>query len=169
MDPILSTEAARPTWDEYFIRLVDQVATRATCDRGRSGCVIVRDKRIVCTGYVGSPPGLPHCDEVGHEMKQMVDEEGTVRNHCVRTIHAEQNALCQASRHGLSLQGTTLYCTMEPCRVCAMLVISVGISRVVAKRRYHAGQDTRQLLAEAGVQLDVIENSVEQYDERAST
>jgi len=165
----MNTQALRPTWDEYFIRLVDEVATRATCDRGRSGCVIVRDKRIICTGYVGSPPGLPHCDEVGHEMKQMVDEEGTIRNHCVRTIHAEQNALCQASRDGLSLRGTTLYCTMEPCRVCAMLLISVGIERVVAKRRYHAGQDTRGLFADAGVRLDVVEDSVEQYDEQVST
>ena len=165
----MNDQASRPTWDEYFIRLVDEVATRATCDRGRSGCVVVRDKRIVCTGYVGSPPGLPHCDEVGHEMKQMVDEEGTVRNHCVRTIHAEQNALCQASRDGLSLQGTTLYCTMEPCRVCAMLLISVGIDRVVAKRRYHAGQDTRGLFAEAGVRLDVIEDRVEQYDKQVSS
>jgi dCMP deaminase len=102
-------------------------------------------------------------------MKQMVDEDGTVRNHCVRTIHAEQNALCQAARYGLSLEGTTLYCTMEPCRVCAMLITSVGISRVVAKRRYHAAQGTRDLFAEAGVELDVVEDVVQQYDEQSAT
>ncbi|MDX1382521.1 MAG: cytidine/deoxycytidylate deaminase family protein [Thermoanaerobaculia bacterium] len=163
----MTSDATRPSWDEYFIRLVDEVASRATCDRGRSGCVIVRDKRIICTGYVGSPPGLAHCDEHGHYMKQMVDEDGTIRNHCVRTIHAEQNAICQAARDGLSLKGTTLYCTMEPCRVCAMLITSVGIRRVVAKRRYHAAQDTRDTFREAGVQLDVLEDRVEEYENQA--
>jgi dCMP deaminase len=153
----------RPSWDEYFLGLVDQVAARATCDRGKSGCVVVRDKRIICTGYVGSPSGLPHCDESGHELKQMIDEDGTTRRHCVRTVHAEQNAICQAARYGLPLEGTTLYCSMEPCRVCAMLIASSGISRVVAKRRYHAGQDTRDLLAGAGVTLEVAEEVIEQY------
>ena len=165
----MSTESRRPSWDEYFTRLVDEIASRATCDRGRSGCLIVRNKRIICTGYVGSPPGLPHCDEAGHYMKQMVDEDGTVRNHCVRTIHAEQNALCQAARYGLPLEGTTLYCTMEPCRVCAMLIASAGITRVVAKRRYQAAQDTRDLFAEAGVELDVVEDVVQRYDEQSPT
>jgi len=154
----------RPSWDEYFMGLVDQVASRATCDRGKSGCVVVRDKRIICTGYVGSPSGLAHCDDAGHELKRMIDEDGTVRQHCVRTVHAEQNAICQAARYGLSLGGTTLYCTMEPCRVCAMLIASSGITRVVAGRRYHAGGDTREILAQAGVTLDVVEDVVEEYD-----
>ena len=154
---------SRPSWDEYFLDLVDQVATRATCDRGRSGCVVVKNKRIVATGYVGSPPGLAHCDEAGHELKKVLDEDGTIRTHCVRTIHAEQNAICQAAKYGITLEGTTLYCTMEPCRVCAMLVVSVGISRVVAKRRYHAAADTRKLFAEAGVELAVREDVTESY------
>jgi dCMP deaminase len=154
----------RPSWDDYFLGLVDQVASRATCDRGKSGCVVVRDKRIICTGYVGSPSGTPHCDEAGHELKQMIDEDGTARRHCVRTVHAEQNAICQAARYGLSLSGTTLYCSMEPCRVCAMLIASAGITRVVARRRYHAGADTRHLLHDAGVTLDVVEDTVETYD-----
>lgn len=157
---------SRPSWDEYFLDLVDQVATRATCDRGRSGCVVVKDKRIVATGYVGSPPGLAHCDEAGHELKKVLDEDGTIRTHCVRTIHAEQNAICQAARYGIPLEGTTLYCTMEPCRVCAMLVVSVGIRRVVTKRRYHAAGDTRQLFAEAGVELVVAEDVVESYEDQ---
>jgi dCMP deaminase len=154
----------RPSWDDYFLGLVDQVASRATCDRGKSGCVVVRDKRIICTGYVGSPSGMPHCDEAGHEMRQMIDEDGTARSHCVRTVHAEQNAICQAARYGLSLAGTTLYCSMEPCRVCAMLIASSGITRVVARRRYHAGQDTRELLGQAGVALDVMDDAVEIYE-----
>ncbi len=117
----------RPDWDDYFIDMMDTVATRATCDRGRSGCIIVRDRRIISTGYVGSPAGLSHCDDVGHLMKQVIDDDGTTRQHCMRTIHAEQNAICQAAKHGISLEGSTLYCKMEPCRVCAMLIISCGI------------------------------------------
>ncbi|BFM17595.1 cytidine/deoxycytidylate deaminase family protein [Maricurvus nonylphenolicus] len=153
----------RPDWDEYFIDMMDTVASRATCDRGRSGCIIVKDRRIISTGYVGSPSGLPHCDEVGHLMKQVIDEDGTTRQHCVRTIHAEQNAICQAARHGIPLEGSTLYCTMEPCRVCAMLIISCGIKHVVAKSRYHAAQETREMFATAGITLKVMEDSVENY------
>ena len=163
-EPSAEAQPTRPSWDEYFVGLVDEIASRATCDRGRSGCVVVRDKRIICTGYVGSPPGLPHCDEVGHDMKRVLDEDDSEREHCVRTIHAEQNAICQAARYGLQLDGTTLYCTMEPCRVCAMLIATVGIRRVVAKRRYHAAQDTREIFAKAGVELDVIEDVIESYE-----
>jgi dCMP deaminase len=153
----------RPTWDEYFMDLTDEIAKRATCDRGRCGCVITKDKRIVATGYVGSPPGSPHCDEIGHLMKKVVDEDGTIRQHCVRTTHAEQNAICQAAKHGISLDGATLYCKMEPCRVCAMLLISVGIRRVVARKRYHAAQETRDMFAAAGIELAVLEDAVEAY------
>ena len=154
----------RPSWDEYFLGLVDQVASRATCDRGKSGCVVVRDKRIICTGYVGSPSGMPHCDDVGHDLKQVIDDDGTTRRHCVRTIHAEQNAIVQAARYGLQLEGTTIYCSMEPCRVCAMLIASSGIARVVARRRYHAGGDTPDILASAGITLDIVEDIVESYE-----
>ena len=158
------TPYIRPTWDEYFLDLMDEVGKRATCDRGRSGCIVVKDKRIVATGYVGSPPGLPHCDEVGHLMKKVVDEDGTIRQHCVRTIHAEQNAICQASRYGIPLEGTTLYCRMEPCRTCAMLIISVGIRKVVARRRYHAAQETREMFQQAGVEMVVVEDELERYE-----
>ena len=154
----------RPDWDQYFSHLANEVGQRATCDRGRSGCVVVKDRRIIATGYVGSPPGLPHCDEAGHLMKKVLDEDGTVRNHCVRTIHAEQNAICQAAKYGLSLKGATLYCRMEPCSVCAMLIISVGIVRVVAQRRYHAAQDTREMLRATGIELVVIEDATESYE-----
>jgi len=158
---------ARPSWDEYFLGLMHEVGRRATCDRGRSGCVVVQDRRIVATGYVGSPPGLPHCDEEGHLMRRVVDEDGATRLHCVRTIHAEQNAICQAARHGISLEGATLYCRMEPCRACAMMIISVGIRRVVCERRYHAGEETRELFRAAGVELEVRSDEVEDYEEQA--
>ena len=154
----------RPSWDDYFLVLVDQVATRATCDRGKSGCVVIRDKRIICTGYVGSPSGMPRCDDVGHDFKQVIDDDGTARQHCVRTVHAEQNAIVQAARYGLQLEGTTIYCSMEPCRVCAMLIASSGVSRVVARRRYHAGGDTPEILSSAGVELAIVEDVVETYE-----
>ncbi len=157
---------SRPSWDEYFIKLVDEVALRATCDRGRSGCIIVKDKRILCTGYVGSPPGFAHCNEIGHLLKKVIDDDGTERQHCVRTIHAEQNAICQAARYGISLESTTLYCTMEPCRVCTMLIISVGIKKVVARKRYHAAEESRILLQEAGIPLIVLEESIEEYEDQ---
>ena len=154
----------RPSWDEYFIGLMAEVGKRATCERGRSGSLIVKEKRILATGYVGSPPGLPHCDEIGHLMKQVIDEDGTARQHCVRTIHAEQNAICQAARYGISLEGTTLYCKMEPCRTCAMLIISTGIIKVIAQRRYHAAQETREMFKLAGVELVIIEDEIETYE-----
>ncbi len=156
----------RPSWDEYFLDLIEAVAKRATCDRGRSACVITKNNRIIATGYVGSPPGLPHCDDVGHLFRKVIDEDDQIRTHCVRTIHAEQNAICQAARHGVALEGATLYCTMEPCRVCAMLIIASGIKRVVARRRYHAGGDTREMFAEVGVELSVREDIVQNYSDQ---
>lgn len=154
----------RPSWDEYFIGLMAEVGKRATCERGRSGSLIVKDKRILATGYVGSPSGLPHCDEIGHLMKQVIDEDGSARQHCVRTIHAEQNAICQAARYGIPLEGTTLYCKMEPCRTCAMLIISTGITKVIAQRRYHAAQETREMFKLAGLELVVVEDEMETYE-----
>lgn len=146
--------------------MTDYVASRATCDRGRCGCVIAKDKRVLATGYVGSPPGLAHCDDAGHYLKKVIDEDGTTRQHCVRTVHAEQNAICQAARYGIPIEGATIYTKMEPCRVCAMLIISVGIKRVVCKRRYHAGQDTRDLFQQAEVELAVLEETTETYEKQ---
>jgi len=159
----------RPSWDEYFTDLVVQVARRATCDRGRSGCVVVRDKQILCTGYVGSPPSLEHCDDVGHLLKNVTGSDGVTRQHCVRTIHAEQNAIAQAARHGISLDGSTFYCSMEPCRTCAMLIVSVGASRVVARAAYHAAEESRLILAAAGIQLEVLDSSPVQYADQLVT
>nr|NQU89883.1 cell division protein DedD [Bacteroidota bacterium] len=154
----------RPTWDEYFMELANSAAKRATCDRGRSGCIIVRNKQVLVTGYVGSPMGLPHCDDVGHLLKKVTHEDGKVTQHCVRTVHAEQNAICQAARLGISLEGGTLYCRMTPCRTCAMLIINCGISRVVCQRKYHAGTESEGMFRKAGVELDFFNNEVEYYD-----
>ncbi len=153
----------RPSWDEYFMEIAHTVSKRATCDRGRSGCVIAKDRQILVTGYVGSPKGLPHCDDVGHQMKKMLHEDGHTTMHCVRTVHAEQNAICQAARLGISIEGATLYCRMTPCRVCAMLIINCGIRRVVCEKKYHAGLESEQLLAQAGVTIEYFTEEVLQY------
>lgn len=153
----------RPSWDEYFMELANTASKRATCDRGRSGCVIVKDRQLLVTGYVGSPTGLPHCDEVGHLFRQSIDADGKISNHCVRTVHAEQNAICQAARRGIALEGATLYCRMTPCRTCAMLIINCGIKRVVCERKYHAGAESEELFRQAGVELEFFHNEVQQY------
>lgn len=153
----------RPTWDEYFMEVCNAIAKRATCDRGRSGCVIAKDNQILATGYVGAPSGLPHCDEVGHQMKKLIHEDGTVTQHCVRTVHAEQNAICQAARRGVAIQGSTLYCRMTPCRTCAMMIINCGIVRVVAERRYHDGAESEEMFRSAGVALEYVFDEVQKY------
>lgn len=112
----------RVSWDEYFMNIAREVSTRATCDRKHVGAVIVRDKILLATGYNGSLRGLPHCDEVGHLM-----EEG----HCVRTVHAEANAIVQAARNGVRLDGACIYVTASPCWSCFRLVVNTGLVRVV--------------------------------------
>ena len=155
--------ANRPSWDEYFMEVVHALAKRATCGRGRTACVIVKDKQILVSGYVGSPPGFPHCDEVGHLMRKVIDDKGVISDHCVRTLHAEQNAICQAAKRGVSIEGSTLYCIMEPCRTCAMLLIASGIKRVVSEYRYHTSE-AEELMRQAGMQLDYIHDTVRDYE-----
>jgi dCMP deaminase len=146
--------------------MMNYVGSRATCDRGRSGCVIVRDKRVISTGYVGSPPGLPHCDEVGHEMHSVINEDGSKSQHCIRTAHAEQNAIAQAARFGIALDGATIYCKMVLCYVCAKLAITAGIKRVVAEKDYHASKRSKEILRKAGVKLEIINKEIEKYSKQ---
>jgi dCMP deaminase len=154
----------RPTWDEYFMEVANTIAKRATCDRGLSGCVIARNRQILVTGYVGSPTGLAHCDEAGHLMKKVIHEDDTITQHCVRTVHAEQNAICQAARLGIALEGSTLYCRMTPCRTCAMLIINCGITRVVCEKKYHAGRESEEMFSEAGILLHYVNDEILRYD-----
>jgi len=156
----------RPTWDAYFMEIAGTVSKRATCDRGRSGCVIARDKQILVTGYVGSPRGLSHCDEVGHLMKKVLHEDGRISQHCMRTVHAEQNAICQAARLGISLEGATLYCRMTPCRTCAMLIINCGIKRVVCERKYHDGKESEEMFIQAGIPIEYVIDEVQDYKDQ---
>lgn len=120
----------RQPWDIYFIDVAMKIATRATCDRKHVGCVLVHDTRILCTGYNGSIAGEDHCDDVGHLM-----EDG----HCIRTVHAEQNALCQAAQYGVSLKGATCYCTALPCWLCFKMLCNAGIKRIVFWEAYRSG------------------------------
>lgn len=154
----------RPSWDQYFMEVANTISKRSTCDRGRSGCAIARDKHLLVTGYVGSPAGLPHCDDVGHQMKTVVHEDGSQTQHCVRTVHAEQNAIAQAAKLGVSINGATIYTRMTPCRVCAMLIINCGIHRVVCEKKYHAGLESEAMFKEAGIKLEYVSCEVLQYN-----
>lgn len=156
----------RPSWDEYFIELASLVGTRGTCDRGRAGSIIVRDKRILATGYVGSPSGLPHCDEVGHEMHTVVNEDGSTSRHCIRTAHAEQNAINNAARFGVALLGSTMYAKMVPCYKCAQSIINVGIEKIVCENDYHAGTKSKELFKKAKVKCVVLNKNITKYKDQ---
>ena len=156
----------RPSWDEYFMKIVDMVGTRGNCDRFRGGCIVTRDRRIVVTGYNGAPVGAPTCDEIGHEMHTVINEDGTQKRHCVRTTHAEQNAICEAARMGISLDGGTLYCQMTPCYTCAKMLINAGIKRVVCAKDYHAGQRTKEIFQETGIAYALVNNEVIKYEDQ---
>ncbi|MBP2681880.1 MAG: cell division protein DedD [Candidatus Krumholzibacteriota bacterium] len=153
----------RPSRDDYFMEVAHAISKRATCDRGKSGCVIARDRQLIVSGYVGAPSGFAHCDEVGHQIKKVTHENGEVTEHCTRTVHAEQNAICQAARLGVSISGATVYTRMTPCRTCAMLLINCGISRVVCERRYHFAVESEEMFAQAGIQLDYKFDEVQEY------
>jgi dCMP deaminase len=137
----------RVSWHEYFMNIARQVATRATCDRKQVGAVIVRDKTILSTGYNGSIRGLAHCDEAGHMM-----EDG----HCVRTVHAEANAICQAARNGVQIEGSDLYTTASPCWSCFRLIANSSIRRVYFGEFY---RDERSLEVARELGMELIDLS----------
>ena len=153
----------RPSWDEYFMDIAHTVAKRSSCNRGKVGCVIAKDKRILVTGYAGSPIGLPHCDKIGHQMKTLVHEDGTQTQHCTRTTHAEQNAICQAAKMGISIDGATLYCKMTPCSTCTKSIINSGIKRVVCEKKYHASLESEELFKKADIKLEILNDETAKY------
>jgi len=134
----------RPDWDEYFLKLAMLASERATCPRMHCGCVLVKNKNVVATGYNGSIPGDEHCEEIGCLV---------VDNHCVRTVHAEMNALVQAAKQGHSIEGSTAYVTNMPCTTCAKTLITAGIKRVVIFSDYHDTLAT-EFFAKANVTID---------------
>ncbi len=133
----------RPSWDEYFLKLAMLASERATCPRMHCGCVLVKDRFVLATGYNGSLPGQPHCEDVGCLI---------VDNHCVRTNHAEMNALIQAARHGVNTTGATAYITNMSCTTCAKALIAAGIKRVVVFSDFHDTLAT-QFYSDAGVEI----------------
>ncbi len=153
----------RPSWDEYFMKIVEIVGTRGTCDRFRGGCVITRNKRIIATGYAGSPVGSVHCDDAGHEMHTVTNEDGTTSRHCIRTTHAEQNAICEAARMGTILEGGTLYCKMTPCYTCAKMIINAGLKRIVCAQDYHAGKRSKEIFQETGIEYILLDGKMTEY------
>lgn len=138
----------RPSWDEYFLEIAKVVATRSTCDRANVGAVIAKNKVILSTGYNGAPRGLPHCNDVGHEI---------VDGHCIRTAHAETNAIAQAAKNGTPIENASIYLTISPCYDCFKIIVNAGIKEVVYgsfyMSRYEASKAVLSLAKKAGVKL----------------
>jgi len=141
----------RPTWDEYFMEMARVVARRSTCLRRHMGAILVRDRRILATGYNGAPAGLPHCAEVGCRREQLGIPSGQRPELC-RALHAEQNAIVQSALHGVSLKGAVLYCTNQPCVICAKMLINAGIKRIVYEADY-PDELALEMLDQARVEL----------------
>ena len=161
-----STKHKRPSWDEYFLQMAELVGSRGTCDRGYAGTVIVKDKRLLAAGYVGSPVGLPHCDDVGHEMHTVTNEDGSISRHCIRTAHSETNAIANAARFGVAINGATMYSKMVACYACAKIIVNAGIKRFVALQDYHASANTKKIFKKAGVELEIINKKIESYKDQ---
>lgn len=144
----------RDSWDTYFTEICKVVASRSTCLRGPDGlgvgCVLVKDRQILATGYAGSLPGQPHCTEAGHDMRKMTYADGSSSEHCCRTTHAEANAIAFSANRGIALDGATAYVTMMPCEVCLKLLLTAGIVRIVAKSGYHSQSVTISTLISVG-------------------
>ena len=149
----------RPSWNSYFMNITNLVAQRSTCLRRAVGAVLVKDKRILSTGYNGAPANLKHCLEVGCLREQMGIESGKMHELC-RGIHAEQNAIIQAAYHGVSVKGAAVYCTNQPCSICARMIINAGIVKIYYQSGY-ADPLSKELLAEAKIDLVQIESDTQ--------
>jgi dCMP deaminase len=147
----------RPSWETYFMDIACLVAKRSTCTRRAVGAVIVKDRRVLATGYNGAPSNVRHCDEVGCLRRQMRVPSGE-RHELCRGIHAEQNAIIQAAMHGVPIKKASLYCTNQPCSICAKMIINAGIAKIIYQSGY-ADPLATQMLAEAEVELIHLESS----------
>jgi len=141
----------RPSWDQYFIDITHLVATRSTCLRRQVGAILVKDRNILATGYNGVPSGITHCSETGCLREQMHVPSGE-RHELCRGLHAEQNAIIQAARHGVNIDGATLYCTTMPCIICTKMIINAGIKKVVYNEGY-SDNLAASMIAEAGIEV----------------
>ncbi len=145
----------RPSWDRYFMDIAEMVATRSTCLRRSVGAIAVNNRRILATGYNGTPKGLRHCSEVGC-IRQELNIPSGQRHELCRGLHAEQNCIIQAAVHGVQLEGSTIYCTFQPCVVCAKMLINAGIVEIVYENGY-PDEMSVSMLAEANVKLRRLE------------
>ncbi|WP_227767904.1 deoxycytidylate deaminase [Zhaonella formicivorans] len=139
----------RPSWDSYFMEIAETVAKRSTCLRRQVGAIIVKDKRLLTTGYNGAPSGLPHCAQVGC-LRENLNIPSGQRHELCRGIHAEQNAIIQAALYGVSIQGGTFYTTTHPCVVCAKMIVNAGIVKVITKGDYPDAL-AKEILDQAGI------------------
>ena len=144
-------EYERPSWNQYFTSITRMVATRSTCLRRHVGAILVKEKRILATGYNGAPAGLKHCIEVGCLREEASIPSGT-RHELCRALHAEQNAIVQAAYHGISIAGSTLYCTNKPCVICSKMLINAGIKRIFFDEAYDDDL-ADAMLDEAGIEI----------------
>ncbi|MEE8319331.1 MAG: cytidine/deoxycytidylate deaminase family protein [bacterium] len=145
----------RPSWDDYFMHIVKLVATRSTCIRRQVGAAFVKNRNILATGYNGAPSGIPHCSEVGCLRDDLGIPSGE-RHEICRGLHAEQNGIIQAAKHGINLSGSTVYTTDSPCIICAKMLINVGVERIVSWRGY-PDQLAAEMLSMAGLELEILE------------
>ncbi len=152
----------RPSWDHYFLEIAKVVAKRSSCVRRQIGAVIVKDRRILTTGYNGAPSGLPHCIEIGCIRDELQIESGTRHEMC-RALHSEMNAIIQAAQHGVSTKGATLYCTHQPCSVCTRMLINAGIVRIVYTGDY-PDEFAKALLRDAGIEVERVPGPGEAAD-----
>ena len=146
---------SRPNWDTYFLKMAMLISERSTCTRHHVGAVLVRDRRVLSTGYNGAARGLKDCLELGCLRDEQGIDSGT-RHEVCRAIHAEQNAIIQAGQHGVSIAGATMYCTHSPCLICAKMIVNAQIVRVVSFTPY-ADTNTPELFREAGTACEVLE------------
>ena len=141
----------RPSWDQYFMDITHLVATRSSCLRRQVGALLVKDRNILATGYNGVPSGITHC-EVSGCLRERLGVPSGERHELCRGLHAEQNAIIQAAKHGTNIDGATLYCTTMPCIICTKMIINAGISRVIYSEGY-ADELAREMITEAAVEV----------------
>ncbi|SLM29294.1 Putative CMP/dCMP deaminase (zinc-binding) [Desulfamplus magnetovallimortis] len=158
-DRMSDLDILRPSWDDYFMGITDLVATRSTCLRRKVGAIIVRDKRILCSGYNGAPSGIAHCSETGCLREKMMIPSGEKHELC-RGVHAEQNAIIQAACHGISVKNSVLYCTNQPCSICAKMIINAGILHVCFRQAYNDPMSA-EMFSQAGISFTIINGKVE--------
>jgi dCMP deaminase len=154
----MTAKSDRPSWETYFMDITMLVAKRSTCQRRAVGAVIVKDKRLLATGYNGAPSHLKHCLDIGCLREELKVPSGEKHELC-RGIHAEQNAIVQAAFHGVSIKGATLFCTNLPCSICAKMIINAGIDKIYFNEGY-ADAMSKEMLKEAGIELLKHDNSI---------